>query len=81
MSNANGNSGNMGVSDIAYDIITLLQSKLEAVSIYDQFIEDAQEAGDTQSAQLFEQIRQQDEQQVDQLTAALERIVKAGKLR
>lgn len=80
MSNDNG-SGNTGVSDLAYDIITLLQSKLEAVSIYDQFIEDAQEAGDSQTAQLFDQIRQQDEQQVDQLSAALERIVKAGKFR
>ena len=81
MSSANNGSGNTGVSDLAYDIITLLQSKLEAVSIYEQFVEDAQEAGDTQTAQLFDQIRQQDEQQVDLLAAALERVVKAGKLR
>lgn len=76
------NSGSeAGISDLGYDIITLLQSKLEAVDVYDQFIEDAREAGDQQALQLFEQIKQQDAQQVEQLTAALERIVKAGKLR
>jgi bacterioferritin (cytochrome b1) len=80
MSSSN-TSGVGRISDLGYDIITLLQSKLEAVDVYDQFIEDAREAGDQQSAQLFEQIKQQDEQQVEQLSAALERIVKAGKLR
>ncbi len=78
----NGNTSNAnGVSDLGYDLITLLQSKLEAVAIYEQFIEDARDAGDTQTAQLFEEIQRQDEQQVEQLAAALERIVKQGKLR
>jgi len=71
----------VSLSDLSYDIITLLQSKLEAVDIYDQFIEDAEEAGDAQAQQLFEQIKQQDEQHVEALTAALERLAKAGKLR
>ncbi len=80
MSSSNTN-GMGGISDLGYDIITLLQSKLEAVDIYDHFIEDAQEAGDQQTVRLFEDIRRQDQQQVEQLAAALERIVKAGKLR
>lgn len=81
MTSGNGSGANAGVSDLAYDIITLLQSKLEAVSIYDQFIEDAQDAGDAQTAQLLQQIAQQDQQHVEQLAAALERLVKQGKLR
>lgn len=81
MTSGNGSGANGGVSDLAYDIITLLQSKLEAISIYDQFIEDAQDAGDTQTAQLFQQIEQQDRQHVELLASALERLVKQGNLR
>jgi bacterioferritin (cytochrome b1) len=78
----NGNTGSHpGVSDLGYDIITLLQSKLEAVDVYPVYIEDATEAGDAETAQLLEQIMHQDEQHVELLTGALERLVKQGKLR
>jgi bacterioferritin (cytochrome b1) len=73
--------GEVGLSELGYDIITLLQSKLEALDIYDQFIADADEAGDTQSRQLFERLKQQDAQHVELLSAALERLVRTGKFR
>jgi bacterioferritin (cytochrome b1) len=79
---SNENAGiHSSVSDLGYDIITLLQSKLEAVDVYPVYIQDAEEAGDSQTARLLEQIMQQDEQQVELLAAALERLVKQGKLR
>jgi ferritin-like metal-binding protein YciE len=78
----NGNTrSHPGVSDLGYDIITLLQSKLEAVDIYPLYIEDATEAGDAEIAHLLEQILRQDEQHIEMLTGALERLVNQGMLR
>ncbi|MEO7002066.1 MAG: hypothetical protein ABI068_09595 [Ktedonobacterales bacterium] len=68
----------MGLSDISYDIVTALQNKLDAVTVYDQYIEDCQQAGNQQCQQLFEQMKQQDEQQVEQLRSALEQMVQQG---
>jgi ferritin-like metal-binding protein YciE len=68
----------MTLDDVSYDVLSVLQSKLDAVAIYDQYIEDAKEAGNAQCEQLFEQIRQQDEQHAQRLTEALEQMVRNG---
>jgi bacterioferritin (cytochrome b1) len=68
----------MPLNDVSYDLLSILQSKLDAVAIYEQYIEDAQGAGNGQVAQLFEQIKQQDEQAADRLANALEQMVKSG---
>lgn len=68
----------MPLNDVSYDLLSILQSKLDAVAIYEQYIEDAKEAGNGQVAQLFEQIKQQDEQAADKLANALEQMVKNG---
>ncbi|HEV2457127.1 MAG TPA: hypothetical protein VGS80_02090 [Ktedonobacterales bacterium] len=72
----------MPLNDVSYDVLSVLQSKLDAVAIYEQYIEDAREAGNALCEQLFEEIRQQDEQQDEQqaqrLTEALEQMVRNG---
>jgi len=68
----------ISLSDISYDIVTALQNKLDAVTVYDQYIADCQQAGNAQCEQLFEQMKQQDEQQVEQLRSALEQMVQQG---
>ena len=68
----------MPLSDVSYDLLSILQSKLDAVAIYEQYIDDAKEAGNGSVVQLFEQIKQQDEQAAEKLTQALERLVKNG---
>ena len=68
----------MTLNDVSYDVLSVLQSKLDAVAIYEQYIEDAREAANTECEQLFEQIRQQDEQQAQRLTEALEQMVRNG---
>jgi len=67
------------VDNLSYDLLTTLQSKLEGVSIYDRYIQDSQQAGDQESMTLFQQLKQQDAQQAEQLRAAIERLVKQGK--
>lgn len=67
------------MENMSYDLLTALQSKLEGVSIYDRYIQDCQQAGDQESVNLFQQLKQQDTQQAEQIRAAIERLVKQGK--
>ena len=71
----------MPLSDLSYDILTSLQSKLEALDVYEQFIDDCEEAGEDGCRQLFEEMRQDDERHVERLTSELERLVREGKFR
>jgi rubrerythrin len=66
------------VNDLEYDLLTTLQSKLEALEAYDIYLEDAEEAGDQEVQQLFEQIRRDDEQHAARLREHLARILSAS---
>lgn len=66
------------VNDVSYDVLAVLLSKLEAVSAYEQYIEDCQDAGDDATRQLFEQIKADDEKHIDQLRKQVENMVKQG---
>jgi hypothetical protein len=70
----------MPINDLSYDVLTALQSKLESAAAYETFIEDSVEAGDDECRRLFEQMRQRDEQDAEQLTRTLERLVREGRL-
>lgn len=67
------------VENLSYDLLTTLQSKLEGVSAYDKYIRDCQQAGDQECGNLFQQLKQQDTQQVEQLRSTIENLVKQGK--
>ncbi|HEX8995249.1 MAG TPA: hypothetical protein VF812_04410 [Ktedonobacterales bacterium] len=67
------------MENLSYDLLTTLQSKLEGVSIYNRYIQDSQQAGDQGRQTLFQQLKQQDTQQAEQLRAAIERLVQQGK--
>jgi bacterioferritin (cytochrome b1) len=69
------------ISDLSYDVLTALQSKLEALQAYETFIGDCQEAGDQECRQLFEKIKGDDERHAEQLRGKLEQLVQAGKFR
>ena len=71
----------MPLNDVSYDLLTALQSKLEAVNAYEVYVEDCEEAGDDETRQLFEEILEEDERHVERLTARLEQLVRDGKFR
>ena len=71
----------MPLSDLSYNLLTALQSKLEAVHAYEMYIEDFEEAGDEETQQLFEEILQVEEQHVERLKTRLEQLVREGKFR
>lgn len=71
----------MAMSDLSYDILTALQSKLESTAAYEQYIEDCEDAGDEDCRRVFEQLLQDDERHIGLLRDQLERLVRDGKFR
>ncbi|HEV8338564.1 MAG TPA: hypothetical protein VGR25_02770 [bacterium] len=69
------------MSNLSYDVLTVLHNKLEAVSIYDRYIQDSQQAGDEKCRSLFEDIKREDDRHIERLRGELERLVKEGKFR
>lgn len=65
-------------SNVVYDVITTLQSKLEACGVYETFVEDAREDGQEELAALFEEIWHDDERHAGQLATALENLARRG---
>jgi len=71
----------VAISDTTFDVITALQSKLEAVAVYETYIEDFEDAGDAHGKQLFEELRADDERHAERLAGELERLIRDGKFR
>ncbi len=63
----------------SYNIVTALSEKSEALSIYDDFIEDAQDAESPECAELWQKIREDEERHVEMLKEHVEMLVQNGK--
>ncbi len=69
------------VSDLTYDLLTVLQSKLEACAAYDLYMKDCQKAGDKETEQLLSTLKSDDERHIEELVAEIERRAREGKFR
>jgi bacterioferritin (cytochrome b1) len=65
----------MAVSNLEHDLLTELQSKLEAVAVYERYLQDCDEAGDGACRRLIEEIRRDDERHADRLQTQLGRLL------
>jgi rubrerythrin len=52
------------LSDLAYDWITLIQNKAQALNAYDQYIQDAEQAGSPECAAFFRKVHDADKAQL-----------------
>ena len=52
------------LSDLAYDWITLMQNKAQALIAYDQYIKDAEAAGSAECAAFFRKVHDSDKAQL-----------------
>ena len=52
------------LSDLAYDWITLIQNKAQALMAYDQYIKDAEQAGSPECAAFFRKVHDADKAQL-----------------
>jgi hypothetical protein len=71
-------TGQVPLSNVNYDLLTILQNKLKALAAYDAYQQDCQMSGDAQCQQLVAQLKRDDQQHVELLRQELERIVRAG---
>jgi hypothetical protein len=74
MNREDGTEMGSPISDIAYDVITALHSKLEGLEIYETFAEDG-------NPDLWRQLSELDQQAVRLLVDELEQMVRDGNLR
>ncbi|MBX5492200.1 MAG: hypothetical protein IRZ14_13685 [Chloroflexi bacterium] len=56
-----------GVSNVAYDLVTILQNKLKGIAAFEEYKLDAQAAGDQEVLDLLTRLEQRERQDVDQL--------------
>ncbi|MGV3572473.1 MAG: hypothetical protein ACO1PB_17870 [Ramlibacter sp.] len=54
------------LSDLAYDWITLMQNKAQALIAYDQYIQDAEAAGSAECAAFFRKVHDADKAQLEE---------------
>ena len=76
MANTNVKSegtGRFPIDNLTYDIITLIYEKSKGLEAYDKYLKDAQ--GQQECAQLFQRLRQQDEEAVRELRQHLQKAI------
>ncbi len=69
------------MTNLSYDVLTVLHNKLEAVAVHVRYIQDAQQAGDDKVRQLLEDLKREDDRHIERVRGELERLVKEGKFR
>jgi hypothetical protein len=67
------------VSNVTYDLVTVLSNVGEAVDALDTYIEDAKKANDRDAQQVFEQIRADEMRHGELLRNAICNQIKQGK--
>lgn len=73
-------NGTQAISDLEYDLLTVLQSKAEALNAYDKYIQDAQAIGSQPCVELFQKLQQQDIQQAQEIRHHLQEVMQKGKM-
>jgi hypothetical protein len=68
-SSPSSGEGRFPIDNLTYDLITVIHEKSQGLEAFDRYLKDAGE--DEDCRQLFEEIRQQDEDAVKELTDAL----------
>jgi len=75
---SNGNS--QVISNLEYDLLTVLQNKSEALQAYEKYMQDAQEIGSQPCVELFKKLQQQDMQQAQEIRQHLQEVMQKGKM-
>jgi hypothetical protein len=60
-----------GISNVAYDVLTLLQSKLDGISAMQIYKEDAERSNDSEVRKLLDDLEQKEMQEITKLRRIL----------
>ncbi|MBD2185729.1 MULTISPECIES: hypothetical protein [Aerosakkonema] len=68
------------ISNLEYDLLTVLHNKAEAIQAYDSYIQDAEQTGSQPCAELFQKLKQSEMQQVQEVRQHLQEVMQKGKM-
>lgn len=74
------NGGTKAISDLEYDLLTVLKNKAEAVQMYETYMQDAQEIGSQPCVDLLRKLQQDDTKHVEELRHHLQEVMQKGKM-
>jgi rubrerythrin len=74
------NGGSEAISNLEYDLVTVLQNKSEALKAYDKYVEDAQSIGSQPCVELFQKLQQADMQHAQEVRQHLQEVMQKGKM-
>ncbi|MBD2104524.1 hypothetical protein [Leptolyngbya sp. FACHB-261] len=72
--------GTQAISNLEYDLLTVLQNKSEALKAYDTYKQDAESLGSQPCAELFERLKQADLQHAQEIRQHLQQVMQNGKM-
>lgn len=73
-------NGSQTLSNLEYDLLTVLQNKAEAMKAYDTYIKDAEQAGSQPCVELLRKLQQSDVQQISEIRQHLQEVMQKGKM-
>lgn len=68
------------ISNLEYDLLTVLHHKAEAVKAYETYIQDAQGMDSQPCVELFNKLKQQDMEQAQEIRSHLQQVMQSGKM-
>lgn len=68
------------ISDLEYDLLTVLKNKSEAIQIYNTYIKDAQNIDSKPCVELFQKLQQEETKQAEEVRRHLQEVMKKGKM-
>jgi hypothetical protein len=71
---------NRAINNLEYDLLTVLQNKAEAVKAYDTYIQDAQGMDSQPCVELFQRLRDADQQQAQEIRQHLQQVMQNGRM-
>ncbi|MFB2838821.1 hypothetical protein [Floridanema evergladense] len=74
------NSDSQVISNLEYDLLTVLQNKSEAIKAYETYIKDAENIGSQPCAELFKKLLESDMQQAQEIRHHLQEVMQKGKM-
>lgn len=68
------------MSDLEYDLITVLKNKSEAVKAYDTYIQDAQGMNSQPCVELFRKLKEEEMKSAQEVRSHLQEVMQKGKM-
>ena len=72
--------GPRAVSDLEYDLLTVLKNKSEAIKAFDTYIKDAEGMNSQPCAELFRKLKEEEMKSAQEVRSHLQQVLQNGKM-